>query len=311
MADIFRESNDLAAARQHILKSQELGEYSGLEQNRYRSRLARARIAESAGDLDGALDLLDEAERQHISDFLPNLRPVGALKATLWVRQGKLLEAQAWARERGLSADGDLKYLREFEHVTLARVLLATADRADGSKRSALQLLERLLGAAEDGQRTGSVIQLLVLLAVARHMRRDASAAFDLLARALTLAEPEGYVRVFLDEGPAMLALLEAAARQGIAPAYVRQLLAAFGQAEGGSPSTQDLIEPLSERELDVLRLLGSDLGGPEIAGELSVSVNTLRTHTKNIYAKLGVNSRREAVSRAAELGLLSGARAH
>ena len=125
----------------------------------------------------------------------------------------------------------------------------------------------------------------------------------------MTLAEPEGYVRVFVDEGPPMLALLEAVARQGIAPTYVRQLLAAFGPAEGGRRARGALVEPLSERELDVLRLLRSDLDGPEIAGELSVSLNTLRSHTKNIYAKLGVNSRRAAVSRAAELGLLSGAR--
>jgi LuxR family maltose regulon positive regulatory protein len=129
------------------------------------------------------------------------------------------------------------------------------------------------------------------------------------LKRALTRAELEGYLRVFVDEGPAMSALLEAAAKHGIASKYVRRLLAAFGKADERAPVKQALIEPLSERELDVLRLLGSDLGGPAIARELVVSLNTVRTHTKNIYAKLGVNNRRAAVRRADELDLLQRAR--
>ena len=121
----------------------------------------------------------------------------------------------------------------------------------------------------------------------------------------MTLAEPEGYVRVFIDEGPPIASLLQAAAKQGIARNYVRRLLAAVNKTEDGTPASQGLIEPLSERELDVLRLLGTDLDGPEIARELIVSLNTVRTHTKNIYAKLAVTSRRAAVRRAAELGLL------
>jgi len=125
------------------------------------------------------------------------------------------------------------------------------------------------------------------------------------LERALTLAEPEGYIRMFADEGPPMAALLEAAAKRTIVPAYVRQLRAAFGAAEDSSPIKQDLIEPLSARERDVLRLLATDLSGPELARELIVSLNTVRTHTKNIYTKLGVNSRQAAVRRARELELV------
>ena len=121
MSEVLRERNDLAGAMQHLLKSQELGEYTGLEQNRYRSRVAMARMAEAEGDLDGALDLLDEAGRQYVSDFLPNVRPVTAMKARVWVAQGKLAEAQAWAREQGVSAEDDLSYLREFEHITLGQ----------------------------------------------------------------------------------------------------------------------------------------------------------------------------------------------
>jgi LuxR family maltose regulon positive regulatory protein len=227
------------------------------------------------------------------------------------VEQGRSDEALGWARAQGLSANDDLSYLREFEHVTLARVLLAQSgrDRADRSPREPLDLLGRLLRAAEEGQRTGSVIEILVLQALAHQMRGDIPAALVPLGRALTLAEPEGYVRVFVDEGPLMAALLEAVANIGTTPGYVRQLLAAFGRGVALAPIRQALVEPLSERELEVLRLLASDLDGPEIARELVVSLHTVRSHTKNIYAKLGVNNRRAAVSRAAEIGLVSRAR--
>ena len=165
--------------------------------------------------------------------------------------------------------------------------------------------MERLLQAAEEGARTGSVLEILVLRSLAQQMQGDIPAALASLQRALTLAEPEGYVRTFVDEGPAMASLLRAAAKQGMARSYVGSLLAAFDTTADRRPVKQGLIEPLSERELDVLRLLGTDLDGPDIARELVVSLNTVRTHTKNIYAKLGVNSRRTAVRRARELDLL------
>ena len=145
-----------------------------------------------------------------------------------------------------------------------------------------------------------------MLRALAHQALGDIPAALASLERAVTLAEPEGYVRVFVDEGPPMAALLKAAAKQGIARNYVRRLLAAVTGTGHGGPVKQALIDPLSERELDVLRLLGSELGGPAIARELTVSLNTMRTHTKNIYAKLGVTNRRAAVRRAADLDLLS-----
>ena len=123
----------------------------------------------------------------------------------------------------------------------------------------------------------------------------------------MTLAEPEGYVRVFIDEGPPMASLLRALAKQGTAGNYVRRLLVAVGETGHDGAVKQALIEPLSERELDVLRLLGTELDGPAIARELMVSLNTVRTHTKHIYAKLVVTNRRAAVRRARELGLLNG----
>ena len=121
MSELHREHNDLDAATQHLLRSKELGEHIGFPQNRYRWRVAMARIREAQGDLDGALDLLHEAERLYVSDFSPNVRPIAALKARVWVAQGRLGEALDWAREQGLSAEDDLSYLREFEHITLAQ----------------------------------------------------------------------------------------------------------------------------------------------------------------------------------------------
>jgi len=174
-------------------------------------------------------------------------------------------------------------------------------------------LLERLLQAAEAGERTGSVIEILVLQALAHETQGDISAALGALQRALTLAEPEGYVRLFVDEGMPMAILLEEAAKHWPAHRYVRRLLAAFGAArEAGQPARAEVgmqvkqgsIEPLSERELEVLRLLRTELTGPEIARELTVSLHTVRTHTSNIYNKLGVDKRRAAVRRAEDLGL-------
>jgi len=299
MSRILCERNDVHSAMQQLQMSQELGEHTGLPQNPYRWRVAMARITQAGGDLDGALELIQDAERLYVGDFFPNVRPVSALKTRVWIAQGKLDEALEWTRERGLSAADELSYLREFEHITLARVLLARRALPD-----AMKLLGRLLRAADHGARNGSVIEILVLQAVGYQMQDNIAAALLSLERALTLAGPEGYVRIFLDEGPAMADLLRLAAKLRTAPAYARQLLTLFGKPR--STTLLTTLEPLSERELDVLRLLGTDLDGPEIARQLVVSLSTLRTHTRSIYGKLGVNNRRAAVRQAGDLDLLS-----
>ena len=302
MSELLRERNQLDVARRHLRAGVELGEHAGLPQNAYRWQVAMARLQQSEGDSDGAAERLDQAERLYVSDFFPNVRPVAAVRARVWVAQGAVAEALAWARERGLSVDDDLGYLREYEHITLARARLAQPPRDD-----AIRFLDRLLAAAEAGHRTGSVIEVLILQALAHQEHRDLPAALGSLEQALTLAEPEGYVRVFLDEGPPMAALLRAAEQQGVARDHVRRLVAGAGDpgpsVPGPSlPVQRGLVEPLSRRELEVLRLLRTDLSGPDIARELIVSLNTMRSHTKSIYTKLGVNSRREAVRRAEQL---------
>jgi LuxR family maltose regulon positive regulatory protein len=308
ISDLLRERDDLEAAALHLLRSQELGEHNGMPQNMYRSRVAEAGARQAQGDLVGALDLLDQADRLYVGDFFPNVRPVPALKARVLVALGRLDDALGWVRDRGLSAEDQTTYMREFEHITLARILLARyqTERADRFLYDAFGLLDRLLDAADEGERTGSVIEILVLQAVAHQMHGDSRAGQVPLERALSLAEAEGYVRIFVDEGQRMASLLKAAARQTKVPAYVQRLVAAIDTPDATKARDKRLIEPLSERELDVLRLLGTDLGGPDIARELVVSLNTVRTHTKNIYAKLAVTNRRAAVRRGAELDLLS-----
>jgi LuxR family maltose regulon positive regulatory protein len=311
MSERWLERNDMPAARQQLLLAQELGEHAGLPQNRYRWRAAMARVLAAERDPAGALDLLEEAERLYVSDFFPNVRPVAAVRTSVWLAQGRLREALDWAREQGLSVDDDLSYLREFEHITLARTLVASfrAERDEIFIHQATRLLERLLAAAEAGARTGSLLQILVVQALAHQARGDIAAALAPLRRALALAEPEGYVRLFVDEGLPMATLLRAVAKEDTASGYARRLAAAINETPRGTPHEQGLIDPLSARELDVLRLLGTDLDGPGIARELIVSLNTVRTHTRNIYTKLGVNNRRTAVRRAEELDLMVRAR--
>jgi LuxR family maltose regulon positive regulatory protein len=307
MSGVHRERNALRAATQELLTSQELGEQYGLAQNPYRWRVAMARIRAAEGDLNAALNLLADAERLYTSDYYPNVHPIPAMRARLRVVQGELGEALSWAREQGLSSADDLSYLREFEHITLARVLLAqyAAERTESHIDETARLLERLLHAAEGGGRKASIIEILVLQALAHQARAEFPAALAALEHALMLAEPEGYVRVFADEGQPMTSLLRTIEKKGIARNYVRRILSAVSTVDDRAPASEGLFEPLSDREFDVLRLLATDLDGPAIARELFVSVNTMRTHTKGIYAKLGVNSRRAAVGRAKELDLL------
>ncbi len=307
LSELYWEIGDGEAASRHLSRSEALGQLSGLPDWPYRLCAFKARMKEAQGELDGAIELLDEAERLYYKSPLPILRPVAALRARVWLKQGRLDEALTWARDVAPPAAGDVSYVREFEHATLARVLVAryAGSGDEGAIRDAVQILERLLEAAEAGKRMGSTIEILVLQALAHRARGAIPAAVASLEQALALAAPEGYVRTFTDEGAPIAELLQEAAGCSTVPDYVSQLQATFGEAKDRSPSSQPLVEPLSERELDVLHMLRTELNGPEIARELGISLNTLRTHTKNIYGKLGVHSRRSAVRRAKTLGIL------
>jgi LuxR family maltose regulon positive regulatory protein len=307
LSEVFRERDLLSAASDHLAASEALGEGAHSHEHRYRWFVAMARVKEAEGSLDAAYDLLTEAEQHFRLGFFPESRPIGGLKARVRIAQGRLPEAMAWVTEQGLAASDELSYLREFGHITLARLLIAqyVADPGAGTAGEAVGLLERLLEAAEAGGREGSASEILMLQALAFEAQGQTSQALEPLARAIDRAEPEGYVRLFLDEGAPMLRLLRSAAGAGIRPDYVRRLSQALRHTEGADAAAQPIAEALSERELHVVRLLATGLTGPEIARELFVSLNTMRTHTKHIFSKLGVTNRAAAVRRAEALGLV------
>ncbi len=311
MSALHYEHNDLEAATQCLLTSQSLGELAGLPQNPYRWRAAMARIRQAQGDLGGALQLIEEAERVYDGNFSPNVRPVTTRKVRVWLAQGRLDEALNWTREQGLSVENELSYLREFDHIMLARTLLTCHqhDHAGIPIAEIVMLLKQLLKAAEEGGRQGSAIEILILQALAHHAQGDIPTAHLPLQRALALAEPESYVRVFLDEGPNMVQLLHNVSARKFMPDYTDKLLAASQAEQQKSKDKpelpQPLIDPLSQRELEVLRLIGEGLSNQEICERLFLALDTIKGHNRRIFDKLQVQRRTEAIARARELGLI------
>lgn len=304
------EADDLEAAARHLEISMDLGEHAGFAQNPYRWCVAMARLHVARGDLEGALTHLHEAERRYAGDFSPNVRPVSAMIAQVWVAQGRLDEASAWARSLGLSATDEPDYLHEFSLLTLARLLLARAaqEGREEALEQAITLLERLLCVAEAGERWGSVIGFLVVHALACQQQGDLAAALASLERALVLAEPAGYVRTFVDEGEAMRGLLRQIAGTSPAHASARRVLRAFGSGAPAEPAPQrvtGLVEPLTAREAEVLRLIAAGLRNQEIADQLFISLPTVKRHVANAYGKLEASHRTEAVAKAKALRLL------
>ncbi|HTL41624.1 MAG TPA: LuxR C-terminal-related transcriptional regulator, partial [Pseudolysinimonas sp.] len=312
LADLLRERDDLEGARAHLAAAGALGEYAGLPQNRHRRRMAQARLLQAEGHPADGVPLLDEAQALYTPDFFPEVRPIAAVRARLLLAAGLRHDTAEWVRARRVGVDDELTYLREFDHITLVRVLIADPAEAPDLE-DALRLIGRLRPAAESGARTGAVIELGLLHALALHRLGRGDEAVAALADAVALAQPAGYVRLFADEGEPMARLLAAVARRDGETPYLRRLIAAAAAnasaSAGAAVSQGALLDPLSDRELEVLRLLATDLSGPDIARHLVISLNTLRTHTKNIFAKLGVSSRREAVTRAGELSLLNSPR--
>ncbi|HWQ14165.1 MAG TPA: LuxR C-terminal-related transcriptional regulator [Roseiflexaceae bacterium] len=319
LAVIAHEQGDAQAATLHLRASKEQGEQAALIDWPFRWRLAQARIEESSGNWEAALDLLDAAERRYLPNPVPNLRPVAALKARVYLRQGNLPAATAWVAACGVTATDALSYQREFEHIILARVLLAKLthsviarsrrEHVASDQHNALDLLTRLLAAAEAGGRIGSQIEILLLQSLAHEALDDSGQARIPLQRALALAEPEGYVRLFTDEGAPLARLLEREreAGGGMQP-YLQRLQAAFATRLTAHPASLALhpaVEPLTAREREVLRLIAEGLSNQELAARLHLSPQTVKVHTRNIYSKLGVASRTQAVARGRDLGFL------
>jgi LuxR family maltose regulon positive regulatory protein len=314
LSEVRREQGDLNAAARLMAKSKALNEQPPLTNWQYRYYLDQARIMETRGELDTALALLDEAARHYVRTPVPDLRPIPAMKARLWLLQGRIDMALSWASTAGVTADDELDYLREFEHMTLARTLVAQYEqqRSQNYIRDAQTLLRRLLHDAEENHRNGSAIEILILLALAQHSAGDVDAALVSLGRALGLAEPEGYLRVFVDEGPVMAELLASwKGRRAGQSAYVEELLSAFTghESEDASPvhapTGQQPVDPLTDRELEVLQLVAEGLTNREIGERLYLALDTVKGHNRRIFGKLQASTRTEAVSRAREARLL------
>jgi LuxR family maltose regulon positive regulatory protein len=238
---------------------------------------------------------------------------VAAWKARSWLAQGKLGAVSEWARQRGLTADNHPKQGDAFDFFSLnAFVVLARSLLARERWDEAIGLLSRLLETAEAGERIAKAIKILGLQALAAQAKGDTSLALTVIENALTLALPAGFAQTFVDEGPPMAHLLYKVLGRGMAPEYVSRLLAAFPIAEpeqitSAQPrvAESNLVEPLNERELEVLDLLAAGLTNREIASRLFISLNTVKAHCRNIYGKLNVHNRAQATVRSQSLGLL------
>lgn len=312
LAEVLCERGDLEEAERHLQAAQELGDRASFIEHRHRWHAVAANLLRARGDIDGAVVAAKRAEDLYLPGFLPDTSPLSAAIARLLITQGRLADAWDWAHAHEIAVDDEPTYLAEYDLLTLARLGLAQA-RADDDPSSlgpTTGLLDRIVATASEADRRGSLIEALVVRALVRQACGDGSAALDDLGQALAAGAPAGYVRMFLDEGQPLEELLDALARSDQPEAeWAAALLrkARTNRTEDRSSSSGQGYESdrLSERELEVLRLLASDLTGPEIAGHLFVSVNTLRSHTKHIFTKLDVNTRRAAVTRARDLGLL------
>lgn len=316
LSEMYCEQNDLQAALHHLQQGEESGISTVPPSTPYRRCLARARLRVAHGDLDGALELLEQAEPLYIRTPVPNVRPLAAWKVRLQVAQGKLAEALDWTQAQGLTVDDQLEYAREYQHITLARVLIAQSrlNHDFDALRGVAQFLERLRHAAESGGRTGAVIEILILRAVVCQALDGVPAGLVHLKQALALAEPERYFRTFVEEGTPVRDLLRHAVGKGIGGDYSRRLLAAFEPPRaGGVPvstgNAPGLAEALTAREIEILRLVAAGMRNQEIADHLVISLPTVKRHIANTYGKLGVRHRTEAVARANELNLLETSR--
>ena len=326
LAGLLYERDELAAALDHATRGVMLCRHLAFTQPLAAGLAIVARIRQARGDTAGALEFMSEAGRVASSPQVAALlNPVPSWRARLLLAQGDIAAVTRWTQERGLGAGDEPNYPREPEYLVLARVLLAR-----DLPGQALPLLERLLFAAASEGRIGSVIEIRALQALGLAAGGEQASAVETLAEALILGCAQGYLRVFADEGAPMAALLgqliaaqraEQTLARGVPLGCVARLLRAFagergapgsavpgarpGARPGSGSAVPGLVEQLTGRELEVLGMLAAGTSNQAIAGELVITLDTVKKHVSHVLGKLGAANRTEAVARARELGLI------
>jgi LuxR family maltose regulon positive regulatory protein len=317
IARVLYERNELDKALRHVSMAIEFGQQVVDLTTPVLGLVTLAWIRQAMGEADSALDAMDEACRMRPRPEVVALwNPAPAERARLLITQGQASEAARLTEERGLKENDDLSYPSERDYLVLARVLLAQSEPV-----RALGLLDRLDTLATSQERMGSVIEIRALRSLAMQAGGDHRGALAVLGDALSQARPEGYIRVFADEGRPMAALLRslvgvrrrgggaAAAQGGAEQKHINRLIRAFeatGQGAKDAGAMTGLIEPLTHRELEVLSLIAEGKRNRDIADELVVTLETVKKHVSHIFDKLGTTNRTEAVTQARELGLIS-----
>jgi LuxR family transcriptional regulator, maltose regulon positive regulatory protein len=297
---VYYQWDQMARARDYFLRGIQLGVFLGHNASLIYTKLNLVRLLQAEGDLANASITLQESSELVQAGAPGWLKPMLiAHQVRLSLAENKLAEAESVLRQSGIAAETKVAHATDEIHLAYVRFLLRRGKSAD--VQQGIQLAQQILSLSESGQRNATALQALILGALLHSAAADSKSSLQWLKRALALAEPEGYIRVFVDEGAPMVSLLQ----RGPNSAYARKLLAAFPAAKKTPVPSDALIEPLTERELEVLRLLSLGSKYAEIAEQLVVSVNTVRFHIKGIYTKLNVDKQAKAIERARELGLL------
>jgi LuxR family maltose regulon positive regulatory protein len=309
LGDILAELDDLDGACDIVREGVNLAELGRDVTLLSWRNMCLTRILCSLGDFDGAEKLVKKTEKMSQEAFIPPLVNYQMMnyRIRLWLSQGRLDEAIKWMGEQATDPEARTTYVGNMMNIPLARIQIAQQ-----MPEEANELLVPVLDAAKAGGHVSRAIELFILQALNLQAVDEIEKALDPLEKALSLAQPRGFVRIFVDEGPPMAGLLYEALKRDMAPDYVQRLLAAFPPPEpaetvqtGFQGDQSGLIEPLSDREMEVLRLVAKGLTNKEVSNKLYLSVHTVKTHTRNIYSKLDVHNRAEAAAKARALGIL------
>jgi len=309
---VLFEQGNLERAGHFLQESERTERTPELANRQYYWCIAQSQLKEFGNDIAGALDSLHEAQRYQIRSPIPEIAPLLAQIARLQIKQGNMLEVKDWIDQQNLRADDELSFIREYEHITLARYLIAHfRHKGDHSSLEAADtLLERLLGAATEGGRGSRVLELLILQALCLDARKDFPGALEKMEQAIAIAQPQKFVRIFIIEGAPMARLLSAAKARGMGSDHITTLLTFFKELlpdnqTQSSPLSAVKYNLLSERELEVLKLVEKGFSNLRIGEKLFISLSTVKGHNLKIFDKLNAKSRTEALVRAKELNLL------